>query len=120
MPHTYILECADGSYYTGSTRDLERRLWQHQHGIGARHTAQRLPVKLVYCEYYDRVDDAFRREKQIQGWTRRKKQALIAANMEQLVEFSRAHASAPLPEPLDTERVEAVEGNAAQEFGHGS
>lgn len=78
MPHMYILECVDGSYYTGSTTDLERRLWQHQNGLGANHTAKRLPVKLVYCEFYDRVSDAFYREKQVQGWSRKKKQALIA------------------------------------------
>jgi putative endonuclease len=80
MAYMYILECADGSYYTGSTKDLERRLWQHQQGEGANHTAKRLPVKLVFCEYYDRVVDAFEREKQVQGWNRRKKQALIAGN----------------------------------------
>lgn len=84
MPHMYILECADGSYYTGSTRDLERRLWQHQQGLGARHTAKRLPVKLVYCEFYDRVADAFYREKQVQKWTRKKKQALIASDDNEL------------------------------------
>lgn len=84
MPYTYILECADGSFYTGSTRDLERRLWQHQNGLGARHTAKRLPVKLVYYEVYDRIDQAFYREKQIQGWSRQKKQALIAGDPKQL------------------------------------
>lgn len=78
MPHMYILECVDGSYYTGSTKNLKRRLWQHQQGLGANHTAKRLPVKLVYCEFFDRVSDAFYREKQIQGWSRKKKQALIA------------------------------------------
>jgi putative endonuclease len=76
----YILECADGSYYTGSTRDLERRLWEHQSGLGAVHTSKRLPVKLVYCEECDRIDDAFYREKQIQGWGRKKKQALIVGD----------------------------------------
>ena len=80
----YILECADGSYYTGSTKDLERRLWQHQNGLGARHTAKRLPVKLVYCEFYDRVSDAFYREKQVQGWSRKKKQALMAGDTNEL------------------------------------
>jgi putative endonuclease len=78
MSHMYVLECADGSYYTGSTTDLERRLWQHQNGCGANHTAKKLPVKLVYCEFFDRVSDAFKREKQVQGWTRRKKEALMA------------------------------------------
>ena len=84
MPHMYILECADGSYYTGSTKDLERRLWQHQNGLGARHTAKRLPVKLVYCEFYDRVSDAFYREKQVQGWSRKKKQALMGGDTNEL------------------------------------
>jgi putative endonuclease len=72
MAYIYILECNDGSYYTGSTKDLERRLWQHQNGLGANHTAKRLPVKLVYCEFFDRVADAFDREKQVQGWSRKK------------------------------------------------
>ncbi len=50
MPYMYILECSDGSYYTGSTWDMERRLTEHHNREGARHTAKRLPVKLVYCE----------------------------------------------------------------------
>ncbi len=80
MPFMYILECADGSYYTGSTWDLERRLWEHQNGLGAHHTAKRLPVKLVYYEESDRIDDAFYREKQVQGWCHKKKEALIAGD----------------------------------------
>jgi putative endonuclease len=80
----YILECADGSYYTGSTKDLERRLWEHQNGLGANHTAKRLPVKLVYCEECDRIDDAFYREKQVQGWSRKKKEALMASDYNQI------------------------------------
>jgi len=73
----YILKCSDGSYYTGSTNNLEFRLCQHENGEGANHTKRRLPVKLVYFEEYPRIDDAFYREKQIQGWNRRKKEALI-------------------------------------------
>ncbi len=84
MPYMYILECADGSYYTGSTKDLERRLWEHQNGQGANHTAKRLPVKLVYCEECDRIDDAFYREKQVQGWSRKKKEALMASDYNQI------------------------------------
>ncbi len=78
MPHVYILRCADGSYYTGSTHNLERRLAEHDTGQGAHYTARRLPIALVFAEPYDRVEDAFRREKQIQGWSRAKKDALIA------------------------------------------
>jgi putative endonuclease len=77
MAWMYILECSDGSYYVGSTKNLERRLSEHQEGLGARYTTRRLPVKLVYCEEYDRVADAFYREKQIQGWRRAKREALI-------------------------------------------
>lgn len=84
MPYMYILECSDGSYYTGSTWDLERRLWEHQNGLGANHTAKRLPVKLAYCEACERIEDAYMREKQIQGWSRKKKQALMAGDTNQL------------------------------------
>jgi putative endonuclease len=77
MAWMYILECADGSYYVGSTKDLDLRLSQHQEGLGARYTSKRLPVKLVYGEEYDRIDDAFYREKQVQGWRRAKREALI-------------------------------------------
>ena len=84
MPHMYILECADGSFYTGSTIDLPRRLWQHQNGLGANHTKKRLPVKLIYAEEFDRVADAFYREKQVQGWSRAKKIALMSNNWNSL------------------------------------
>ena len=73
----YILEWADESYYTGSTNNLALRLQQHQEGKGANHTRKRLPVKLVYVEAFERIDDAFYREKQVQGWSRKKKEALI-------------------------------------------
>ena len=73
----YILECADSSLYTGSTRNLALRFIQHMKGEACIYTAERLPVKLVYCEYYNRIDYAFEREKQVQGWSRAKKLALI-------------------------------------------
>ena len=65
--YVYILECSDGSYYTGSTKNIEKRLEEHQIGIGANHTAKQLPVTLVYLEKFTRIDHAFQREKQIQG-----------------------------------------------------
>ena len=73
----YILECSDGSFYTGSTVNLERRISQHQNGEGANHTAKRLPVNLIYSEEFDHVAKAFYREKQIQRWSKAKKIALI-------------------------------------------
>ena len=75
--YVYILKCSDDSYYTGSTIDLERRLFEHKNGIGEIHTKTRLPVELVYFEEFARIDEAFYREKQIQGWSRKKKEALI-------------------------------------------
>lgn len=87
----YILECADGSYYTGSTNNLDLRLTQHQNGEGANHTKKRLPVKLVYFEEYQRIDEAFYREKQVQGWSRKKKEALINSQTEKSPELSIAY-----------------------------
>ncbi len=75
--YAYILLCSDDSYYTGSTKDISIRLEQHQNGEGAKHTARRLPVHLLYYEEYDRIDHAFYREKQIQGWSRKKKETLM-------------------------------------------
>ena len=75
--YMYILKCSDGSYYTGSTRDLEKRVMEHNMGMGANYTRKKLPVELVYFEEFQRVDDAFAREKQVQGWSHLKKDALI-------------------------------------------
>jgi len=87
--YTYILKCSDGTYYTGSTKHLELRIKQHQAGKGAKHTALRLPVSLIYYEEYDRIDDAFYREKQIQGWSRKKKEALICGETNLLPKLAR-------------------------------
>jgi len=86
--YMYILECIDGSYYTGSTNNLELRLAQHQKGEGANHTKKRLPVKLVYFEIFQRIDEAFYREKQVQGWGRAKKEALINLQSDELKKLS--------------------------------
>ncbi|HNX60687.1 MAG TPA: GIY-YIG nuclease family protein [Spirochaetota bacterium] len=77
MPFMYILKCNDGSYYTGSTVDMIKRLAQHQSGCGANHTKKHLPVELVFIQQFERIDEAFNREKQVQRWTRKKKEALI-------------------------------------------
>jgi putative endonuclease len=88
--YMYILECCDGSFYTGSTQNIEARLAQHQSGEGAKFTASHLPVKLVYQEEYERIDEAFGREKQIQGWSRAKKLALIQGQFDLLIELSKS------------------------------
>jgi putative endonuclease len=86
----YILLCADGSYYTGTTRtNLEIRLAQHQTGYFGGYTATRRPVALVYSEYFDRIVDAIAAERQIKGWSRAKKEALIAGRFDLLPALSR-------------------------------
>jgi len=106
--YMYILECGDRSFYTGSTRDLQRRLEQHRNGDGAKHTRVRMPVKLVYYECFDRIDKAFDREHQLKGWSRSKKLALIGNDMERL---RRLASSTNVPEPVDKKVPEPVEGN---------
>ena len=75
--YMYILECANRKYYVGSTQELKARIRQHQDGEGANFTRKFLPVRLVYFEEFDRIDEAFNREKQVQGWSRQKKEALM-------------------------------------------
>ncbi len=88
MAWMYILECFDGSYYVGSARNLEGRLWQHQQGIGAEYTKRRLPVKLVYSCYFERVAEAYWMEKRVQGWSRAKREALIRGDFEALPDLA--------------------------------
>lgn len=87
--YMYILKCSDGSYYTGSTRELEKRVMEHNSGLGANYTRKHRPVELVYLEEFQRVDDAFAREKQVQGWSRAKKEALIQGRFDRLTDLSR-------------------------------
>ncbi len=85
MAWTYLLRCADGSYYVGSTIDLDGRLWEHNNSdLGAAYTRGRRPVTLVWSGWYDRVEDAFHFEKQVQGWNRRKREALIREDWDAL------------------------------------
>ncbi len=88
--YMYIMQCGDGSFYTGSTKNLALRIEKHKSGEGANFTASHLPVKLVYYETYDRIDKAFAREKQIQKWSRAKKIALIQGDIENLKQLSKS------------------------------
>jgi putative endonuclease len=85
MPYVvYILKCADGSYYTGSAADLSNRLWEHESGaLSSAYTYSRRPVKLVWVSAeVARYSDALRFERQIKGWSRTKKEALIRGSYE--------------------------------------
>jgi putative endonuclease len=93
MPYlVYILECSDGSYYTGSTDDLPKRLWQHKQGVeSSSYTYSRRPVKLVWTsEETQHYYDALRWERQIKGWSRAKKKALIGGEFNVLHEIVKA------------------------------
>ena len=87
--YMYILFCSNGQYYTGSTNNLERRLTEHQNGEGANFTRKHLPVELLYFEEFQRIDKAFYREKQIQGWSRKKKEALINGQTNELPKLAK-------------------------------
>lgn len=84
----YILECFDDSYYTGVTNNLEKRINEHQSGIIKGYTSGRLPVKLVFSERFSDISQAIRFEKQVKGWSRKKKEALINGNIDLLVRIS--------------------------------
>jgi predicted GIY-YIG superfamily endonuclease len=80
----YILKCADGSYYSGHTTNLKLRLAEHQSGEIDGWTKHRLPVELVFAQEMPDRDQAFLAERRIKGWSRAKKEALIAGDWEAL------------------------------------
>ena len=96
--YLYILRCADSSYYVGTTRDsLEKRVAEHHAGAYDGYTAHRLPVTLVFHQYFERTEDAVSAERQIKGWSRNKKEALIRGDWERLQELARARGSTSSP-----------------------
>ncbi|MBB2146952.1 GIY-YIG nuclease family protein [Pedobacter sp. LMG 31464] len=85
----YILKCSDGSYYTGITNDIDRRLFEHQNGENITcYTYKIRPLSLVFCENFPDVNQAIDFEKQVKGWSRKKKEAIINDNWEKLKELS--------------------------------
>ena len=84
----YILKCADGSYYTGSTTHLEQRLVQHESGTVEGFTSSNLPFTVELVVEFSMIYEAALAEKQVKGWTRKKKEALIAGRFELLHNFA--------------------------------
>ena len=85
----YILRCRDGSYYTGVTSNLEKRLDQHYHGeIG--YTAKRKPFEYLWSEEFANIDDAIAFEKQVKGWSRAKKEALMRGDWPEIQRLARS------------------------------
>ncbi|MBI1876338.1 MAG: GIY-YIG nuclease family protein [Acidobacteria bacterium] len=93
MPCVYILRCGDNTFYVGHTSDVDSRLQWHRAGQGARYTAERLPVDLVYTEECSSIDAAVRRERQLKRWSGQKKAALISRHFGQLKRLSKRRRS---------------------------
>ena len=89
MAWVYFLRCRDGSLYVGSTRDLEKRVQQHQDGVGAEYTRHRLPVTLIWAQECEHVGEAYALEKKYQGWSRAKREALVAGDFDALRALAR-------------------------------
>lgn len=90
MFYVYILQCADGSYYVGSTSDVDARVKEHNEGkLGACYTFLRRPVTLAYTESFITKLEAMRRERQLKNWSHAKKTALIAGDMAALKALSK-------------------------------
>lgn len=88
--YVYMVVCRDRSFYTGVTSDLERRLGEHNYGIDPDcYTFKRRPVRLVFSSDFKEIDDAIRFEKQLKGWSRKKKRALILGQWDEIVRLSR-------------------------------
>ena len=81
MHYAYIVKCSDGTYYTGYTNDLEKRLLTHNAGKGAKYTRNRLPVEMVYYEEYEEKSEAMKREYAIKRLTRKQKEKLISGKV---------------------------------------
>jgi putative endonuclease len=85
----YILRCADGSFYVGSTRkSLEERIAEHNSGLLRGYTISRRPVTLAWSQEFDRITDAIAMERRLKGWRRDKKEALIRGELEALSELA--------------------------------
>jgi predicted GIY-YIG superfamily endonuclease len=89
----YVLRCADDSYYVGHTDNLEMRLAQHQAGELAGYTKTRRPVQLVYSDTFGSRDEAFAAEQQLKGWSRKKKEALVRGDWDQLRRLAKRRSS---------------------------
>ncbi|MBD1384253.1 GIY-YIG nuclease family protein [Mucilaginibacter rigui] len=89
--HVYILLCSDGSYYTGVTNNIERRMIEHESGENPNcYTFKRRPLKLVFNEVFADINQAIAFEKQVKGWRRAKKEAIINCRWDLLPELAKS------------------------------
>lgn len=97
--YVYMLRCADGSFYIGSAtgEDTSKRVYEHNSRAYPGYTLSRRPVVLVWSEYFDRITDGIAAERQLKGWSRAKKEALIRSDWMAVSQFARRRAGAPRP-----------------------
>ena len=97
--YVYMLRCSDGSFYVGSATgdDLSRPITEHQTGAYQGYTSKRRPVTLVWSEHFDRITDAIAVERQIKGWSRAKKMALIRGDWDRMQALAKRRAGKPMP-----------------------
>jgi putative endonuclease len=118
---TYLLLCADGQYYTGHTDDLERRLGEHQSGLIKGFTSSRLPVTLVWADYFHSREEAIVNELRVKKWSKAKKRALAAQDWDALSYYSKApkeRGVVPMgvSSSLDTNGVREILSEPANSF----
>ncbi|WP_295386271.1 GIY-YIG nuclease family protein [uncultured Thiodictyon sp.] len=106
----YILRCADGSYYTGQTDNLEKRIAEHTTGaITSCYTFNRRPLHLVFSQDFPTREEAIASEQQIKGWSRKKKEAMMRGDWAEVSRLAKSRSAVP-PESRDAVRPEPVEG----------
>jgi predicted GIY-YIG superfamily endonuclease len=107
MPFSvYMLRCSDGSFYVGHTDNLENRIAAHQSGATTGYTQTRRPVSVVFVESFSTRVDALERERQIKGWRRAKKEALVAGDWDRLPSLARGSSrAAPIHSSFDKLRT---------------
>jgi putative endonuclease len=109
MPFTYIVRCADNTFYVGHTQDLASREKTHNEGKGGNYTARRTPVRMVYAEEHVSIESAVARERQLKRWTRKKKEALIDLDQRTLSSCAHKQLTSTGPSWRDVlERMNAI------------
>lgn len=107
----YILRCADNSYYTGHTDNLERRIAQHQSGECAGYTATRLPVDLVFNQECVTREEALSAELQIKGWSRAMKEAMMRGDWQEVSRLARGSTSSPRTDSIDSPQTDSTDSH---------
>ncbi len=103
----YILRCADNTYYTGHTDHLDKRMHEHRTGaVSSCYTFKRRPLELAFVQEFPTREEALASERQIKGWSRKKKAALIRGDWAEISRLARTSTTAVRPEPVEGQKFE--------------